>query len=258
MKLYFRKISTAAGRFIAALPLLLLVSRVAAQSAPEPSGRWLFVFSTSAMMQQNLPATEFEIRNILYSGLNQQLNPGDTIGVWTFGETLHAGEMPLISWVPATAATTASNIVSFVSQQLYGGNAPFDVLQNGLYNVIDNSPRLTVLIFCDGTNDLHFLPYADDINQTFHQTLSAQQKAKQPYVLAVRTQLGRFVGVTLNLPPGTLDLPPFPPFPESPSAGASVPPPVVAPPVVVPPLIIVGTNVGTNLDELKKISLPQK
>jgi hypothetical protein len=258
MKFYFRKISAAATCFFIALTLLLFVSRASAQSAPEPPGRWLFIFSTSSAMKQNLPATALEIKNILYSGLNQQLNPGDTIGIWTFGETLHAGQLPLIPWVPAAAATTASNLVAFVREQTYSGNVSFDVLQNSLYNVIDDSPRLTVLIFCDGASDLHFMPYADDINQTLHQTLSAQQKAKQPYVLAVRTQLGRFVGVTLNLPPGTLDLPPFPPMPAPAPVNVPVPAPVIAPPVVVPPLIIVGTNVGTNLDELKKFSVPKK
>jgi hypothetical protein len=85
---------------------------------------------------------------------------------------------------------------------------------------------------------------------------------QQPFVVVVRTQNGEFVGATVNLPPGNLDFPPFPPLPQDLQAAppnSPSPPAVVVPPppvIVQPPLVIVGTNVITNTNELEKTSGP--
>jgi hypothetical protein len=100
-------------------------------------------------------------------------------------------------------------------------------------------------------------PYDKEINQTFQQLNLGRKDLKVPFVLVVRTQEGQFVGATVNVPPGSLDLPPFPLLPEPVEAAppspvqtpVNVPPPVVVP---APQLIIVGTNVLTNTDGLKQ------
>jgi fused signal recognition particle receptor len=73
----------------------------------------------------------------------------------------------------------------------------------------------------------------------------------------LRTQQGKFVGCTMNFPPANLNLPDFPPLPappktNSPSAVVVKP----APKVVVPPLVIVGEEVGTNLNAVSKPPAP--
>lgn len=243
---------------VAVLALMFSFSQLLAQPAGDPPGRWLFVFGTSSTMKKYLPATEAEIRMILALSVNQEMHGGDSIGVWTLNGKLGAGQFPLTVWDPGRAAMTSSNMIEFIRRQHYSGGTHFKMLERALGDVVENSPRLTVLIFCDGEDDIHFTSYADDINKVFHDRLADRKKKEQPFVLVLRTQLGRFAGITVNLPPGELNLPVFPPLPLPPTSEAAPAPAPVAPPppVMVPPLIIVGTNVGTNLDQLEKMSAP--
>ena len=241
---------------VAGLLALVLGSRASAQS--EQPERWLFIFDTSFAMKKKLPAVEAELKEVMASAVSGQVQAGDSVGVWTFNRELHAGQFPLVTWDPARAAVLASNLVTFLHKQSYSGETTWSALQPLLGQVIQNSARLTIVIFCDGQGAVNWTPYNDGINQTFSQTLAERKKTNQPFVLLVRTQHGQFTGCTVNFPPGALNVPPFPPLPEPVKIVPTNPPPVVPvvvkpPPVIVPSLFIVGTNVGTNLNDLPKV-----
>jgi hypothetical protein len=239
---------------LAALTALVLVSRAPAQPAPEE--RWLLVFDTSSAMKKRLPAVEAAVKSFLATSGGGQLHDGDTIGVWAFDQQLHTGQFPLTVWTPERAIGTFSNLVAFVRDQHYTGTTAFAALQPMLNRVIENSERLTVIVFCDGQDAMAGTPYDDGINQTFRSSRDERKSLRQPFVLLLRTQRGKFTGSTINFPPGTLNIPPFPPLPEPVKpVPTNVPPPVhvaVKPPPVVPALIIIGTNVSTNPDDLLK------
>ncbi len=244
--------SVARRWLVAGLAVLVLGSRATAQAAPEE--RWLFIFDNSAGMKKYLPGTEAEIKSLLAASVGGQLHAGDSVGVWTFGRERHVGQFPLVTWDPEQAAVTASNLAAFVHKQTYAGDTSWPALQPLLGQVIKDSERLTLVIFCDGLGTVDWTAYNDGINRTFAQTLAERKKARQPFVLLVRTQHGQFTGCTINFPPGALNVPPFPPLPEPVKIIPTNPPPVAVkpPPVVVPSLVIVGTNVGTNLGEVMK------
>jgi hypothetical protein len=214
--------------------------------------RWLLVFDTSWAMKKRLPATETAVKTMLATSIAGQLHEGDTMGVWTFDRQLHLGEFPLVTWQPGTAAVTASNLVTFLHKHRYKDETNLTVLQPVLGRVIDDSERLTIVIFYDGHGDINWTPYNDRINQTIRQNLAKQKDARQPFVLLLRTQFGKFVGSTVNFSPDGITLPPFPPPPNAAKPLFPNPPPVepvapVAPKLLpLPALVIVGTTVGTN------------
>ncbi len=217
-----------------------------AQTVPE---RFLFVFDTSAAMKKRLPGVEKAIDSMLVLSLGGRLHAGDEVGVWTFGHDLHTGEFPLQPWLPGDAAKFASQLKAFLHKQHYAKDTSFDALQPLLNQVVRNSERLTVLIFCDGRNEISWTPYDTGINQLFHQRQTERQKSLQPFVLVLRSQRGEFVGCAVAFPPDAIDLPGFPPLPAPTPTPLPAPvvPPVVIPAIPTPPLIIIGTKVGTNL-----------
>ena len=151
--------------------------------------------------------------------------------------------------MPEDAAAIASSVNKFVGRQHYANSTRFNALQPQLNQVIQNSGRLTVLIFCDGGDEIKWTPYDTGINQVFQQRLAEQKKTRQPFVLVFRTQLGQYAGCTMNFPPGMVSVPEFPPLPAPPAPAKTPPPrrhPRRRPPPVGPPLIIVGTKVETN------------
>jgi hypothetical protein len=232
-----------------------------ADAQPPPntvSSRYLLVFDTSSAMKKRVTSTQYAVERLFFSMMNGQLQPGDTIGVWAFDRTLRAGDFPLQHWAPQNAATIASNITNFVRLQRYRRSARFDAIMPDVSNLVRSSERLTVLIFCDGDAEIKGTPFDGAINTIFKKNQRALEKADQAFIIVLRSQLGQYVGYTVNSSAIGVNLPEFPPLPAPPQPAASVEtnppvkakpsPPKPGPPIVeAPPLVIIGTNVSTNL-----------
>jgi hypothetical protein len=264
LNMIYLKISRLA-KWIRCLPVLLAVlilsGRAFGQPVMEPPQRWLLIFDTSVTMERWLHGTTTELQNLFYGSMSGQLRAGDSVGVWVFDKKLHTDRYLPFTWQPAKAADETSQLKDFLTQQHYLGNTKFSVLQPVLRRVIADSQRLTIVLFCDGKDELKLTPYDDNINTAFRAMQADRKKAREPIILVVRTQHGKFVGATVNLPPGNLDFPAFPPLPASDYPVPVHPPiavlPAEPPPVVTaPPLVIVGTKVVTNEDDIKKVTGP--
>jgi len=245
-KIFSNKLFRHAWICLALPAAFFFVSGIHAQPAGEAvESRWLLVFDTSSEMKQRLPQVQAEINNLLARGMSGRLQPRDSIGVWTFDETPHTGQFPLQFWAPEDAATLAASINKFIGSQRYANSTRFDALIPLLKQVAQNSGRLTVLIFCDGDGTITGTPYDDGINRLFQQRQAIQKKARQPFIIVLRSQLGKFTDCSVNFPPGMVNLPDFPPLPPPP-APTNAPPLPAPPPRIGAPLIIIGTNVGAN------------
>jgi len=218
-------------------------------AAQKVDNRFLLIFDTSSDMKKRLPAVQKALNEILAASTNGQLHSGDSIGVWTFDQDLHAGQFPLQYWMPENAPMIASNITKFVSKQHYSKKTVFDALQPLLNQVMQGSERLTVLIFCDGKGEIHGTPYDPGINQVFQQRQSERQTERLPIIIGFRSQRGQYVGCRVSFPPQPVSLPEFPPLPEvaqEPSV-AEAPVPTNLSPSSVPSLIIVGTTITNQV-----------
>jgi hypothetical protein len=235
------KKSPFASRWCLAALLALLWPAGAFAQADEPA-RWLLVFEVSPAMQKRLPATAEVLKNFFNSSAGGELHEGDSIGVWTCDQKLHTGQAPLTTWQAAQTAEVTSNLLGFLKSRKPAGTAQLTAMQPTLNTVVADSSRLTVVIFCTGESDLTAPPYSAGINQNFLDARAERKKNKLPFVVVLRSAAGKYVGCTVNYPPGAINQPPFPPAPPT-----NPPPLVVAPvapaPIVVPDLVIVGTNV---------------
>jgi hypothetical protein len=252
-------IRRAQAAFALCAGLLLVPAARAQQPAQTGESRFLFIFDTSADMKKRLPAVQTEVNQLLATSLSGQLRASDSIGVWTFDQNLRSGQFPLQHWLPEDAVTIASDINQFVGKQRFANGTRFDALQPLLNEVIKGSERLTVLIFSDGEDQIQWTPFNAGINQVVQQRLAEQKKTKQPFVLVLRTQLGQYVGCTVNFPPGMVNVPEFPPLPAPVQTPPPAPPPapvVNPPPPTGPPLIIIGTKVETNWPPAPAPTLP--
>ena len=242
--------AAAKGLLCALLAALLLPASAFAQ--PKDPARWLFIFDLSPAMKKRLPATEAALKDIFATGAEGRLQAGDNIGVWTCDQKLHTGQFPLAAWDPQRAMTLATNLTAFLRSRTYAGDSQLAALQPLLGRVVADSERLTVVIFCDGESEILGTPYDRGIGRNFLDGRAERKKSQQPFVVLIRTLSGKYIGCTVNFPPGTINIPLFLAPPPPPPAPATNPPPaplrVVAPvkpaPVVVPDLIINGTNVG--------------
>jgi hypothetical protein len=242
-----RNIMNLAARFLfALLAVVFFAPGLRAQTPPpQVENRLLLVFDTSSAMKKRLPAEEKAINKLFAITLNGQIRGGDSIGIWTFSKDLHTGQYPLQHWEPADIMTTPIDIVSFLKKQRYSRTTSFDALMPLLNQIVRHSPRLTVLIFCDGNGQIKGTPADDTINGVFKQNQSIMEKEDDPFVIVLRSQFGKYTGFTVSTS-DSISLPQFPPLPQpvmTPPAPAPQPPPPAPTPA---PLIIIGNNVGTN------------
>ena len=210
------------------------------------NSRYLFIFDTSSAMKKRLPVMTNQVDNLLESSMQRQLQDGDSIGVWMFDRELRSGELPLQRWSAGMASDIANNIKLALLNQSFSKTTEFSALQPTLDELVQRSERLTILIFTDGEGQFVGTPYDTDINSVFQEKRAAMKAAKLPFVLVLRSQRGSYVGASVDLPPGAVDLPEFPPFPIAASTNLPVAPKVMAPLPVAAPLVIIGTQVGTN------------
>ena len=243
------KLFSAAAKGLRCALLAALLLPAVAFAQPKGPERWLFVFDLSSAMKNRLPATEAALKNFFATGAEGRLQAGDNIGVWTYGQKLHAGQYPTTVWDPSQAVTLTTNLAAFLESRAYAGGSQLAALQPLLGNVIANSERLTIVIFCDGESEISGTPYDRGISQNFLDGRAERKKSQQPFVVLIRTLSGKYVGCTVNFPPGTINIPLF--LAPAPPAPATNPPPaprIVVPakpaPAVVPDLIINGTTVG--------------
>jgi len=236
------------ARIVAALfAVVFLIAKAPAQPAAQPvENRFLFVFDTSSDMKSRLPAVQRTLDTLLASSIRGQIRAGNSVAAWTFGRELGAGHL-VQPWVPEHAAKISANIFGFVSNQRYSKKTSFDALMRSLNRVVQNSDRLTVLIFCDGYGQMTGTPYDSDINRVFEQQRAERKKQKQPFILVLRSQLGNYTGCTMDSPPALANFPEFPPLPQPPMEITNTPSPPPRPTVEAPPLIVIGTKTGTNV-----------
>jgi hypothetical protein len=238
------------ARFIAVLLAgIFLIPALRAQPTEQTvQNRFLFIFDTSWDMKYRVEAVQKTLETMLATSLNGQLHAGDSIGVWTFNQDLRPGDFPLQSWDPNDAVMIASNITKFIGGRDYAKSARFAALQPLLNRVVQDSERLTVVIFCSGGSKVSGTPFDAGINQVFQEKLAKQKSAHQPFVIVWRSQLGQYVNCTMGFPPQPVDFTGFPPLPEPPPPPApkptNAPPPVLSP--AVPSLIIVGTKIESS------------
>jgi len=250
---------------------IILIPSARAQPAGERlvENRFLLIFDTSADMKRRAPMVQKALDNLFVTGMGGQLQPGDSIGVWTFDQDLRTGQFPLQQWMPDQAATIDADIDSFIGKLRYSKATRFGALQPLLDELAKDSDRLTVLIFCDGETSMTGTPYDDGINQIFQQRLASQKNARQPFIVVLRAQLGQYIGCTVDFPPSPVNFPDFPPLPPPPAPPEPTNPPPPPPRrVVIPSIIMIGTNADTEpppsiaptnpVAETKTVSVPEK
>src|SRR5450432_2537696 len=133
------------GARIAAMLLagIFLIPGLRAQPTEQTvQSRFLFIFDTSKDMKSCGEAVQKTLNTLLATSLGGNLHAGDSIGVWTFGQSLQTKGYPLQSWNPDGAVSIASNLVRFVDAQHYAKSTHFEVLQPALNRVVQDSERL--------------------------------------------------------------------------------------------------------------------
>lgn len=212
---------------------------IGSTNAPQEK-RYLFIVNTSKSMAPRLNGVLAGIQDLLLAGLSRELDEGDTIGIWTFNETLFTGQFPLQRWSAQDSRRIVSSALEFIRRQPFEKQARYDAVTPVLSQIVKQSQWLTVILVSDGRETSLGTPFDARIVEAFKPWIATQQKARLPVITVMRSAKGRITDFSVSTPPWPLALPPAPPNPK-PVAKA-------APAATAQPLIISGRKPETRVE----------
>ena len=215
--------------------LIIFCALFSANGFGQSANRWLFVFDTSHSMRDRAKGVEDVTLDLLATGMHGNIHPGDTIGIWTFNDKLHAGEVPLQTWSQDAAPTIARNILVFMRKQSYENSANLDAVVPGVLNLVKSSDVITVILISDNGSPLNGTPFDAKLNTYYKENYRQQKKEKMPFITVFRGMGGNLTTNTVTMAPWPVDIP-------------TVPVPQVAaqkPKAPVPSLIVIGKKPET-------------
>jgi hypothetical protein len=220
---------------------------------PSPTAnRFLFIVETSRAMKGRTNGVRSTVQNLLVSEMGGQLERGDTLGVWTFSDGLHAGQFPLQLWAPQLKPSIIARISGFLKEQGYDKPAALEKVMPAMDRVIKSSPFITVILIYSGQDPMIGTPFDKQINELHKQWAKEEQKAHMPFITVFRAKGGTITDFSVTPAPWPVEFPPLPVELTTARAAAKPPAPPVPPkaqPRPVPPLIISGKKPAPQTTE---------
>ncbi|MEO6182766.1 MAG: hypothetical protein ABIP71_06670 [Verrucomicrobiota bacterium] len=237
------------------------------------NNRFLFVVETSQPMSRMSKAAAETVRDLIGSGVQGQMRPGDTFGIWTFNEQLSA-EFPMQQWTPGGSEKFAQISVDFLKKKRFEKKGVLQSVLQPLFPVLKSSRAITVILISAGSEPMRGTPFDQEINSIYPVYSSELREAKLPFVTILVGRSGKLVAHSVNSSLGPIKIP-NPPIETAPvvtrptTNGATALPigptnPIAKPKPVVPNIIVakpIETNtivevVPANTNLAVKVVLP--
>jgi len=223
-----------------------------AQTNAAIESRYLLIFDTSSALKRRSENVQRAVGELISSGMNGQMHAGDTMGFWTFNESLYAGNLPVIRWTPENRMKIAAKVTEFLRAQKYEKQSRLEVMLPAMQRLITNSVKLTVLIFSDGTGQMSGTPFDAEINAAYAPFRDTQKQEHMPFITVLRAWDREYLGYAVTPAPWVVEFPKFPPDPVV--IVSKVVPKPEPPRPVVPPLIVIGKKTESTTPA---VELPQ-
>jgi hypothetical protein len=195
------------GRVLAPL-LILLPGAWSDAAAPVPSNsgdRFLFVVETSSAMSRLGHSSRQAVFDLIWSGLDGHMRPGDTYGVWTYNAEPQPGKFPMQVWGTNTVEL-ASRAGIFLREQPLEKRTKFAPLMASLKTVIQVVKDVSIFVVTEGTVPVEDTPFDAEINATLKQRGGEARSARKPFVLTLIARGGALVHWSVTLPGESIKL----------------------------------------------------
>ena len=160
--------------------------------------RFLFIVETAKTMKEQFPAVVKSVGELLGSGLKGQLQPGDTIGLWTYDSEMRAGIFPMQLWQETNRTDIARAAGRFLNQQQLKDTANLAKVLPDTIRLLEKSEAITVLLYSDGLEPVQGTPFDDSINEAFKLYGNELRDEHVPFVTVLVGRGGKIVKCAMN------------------------------------------------------------
>jgi hypothetical protein len=242
-------------RSVGYLLILLFSSQViATKAALRPvENRYLFILEISKEMKREEKVSKNVVAQLIYTGVMGQMKAGDTFGIWTYNDTLHAGAFPVQTFVWEDRESIARRTMEYLDEQKFTGAAHLENALLPMLKLVTNSPNLTVILVSDGKQAVAGTPYDREIRALHNKYYEELHDAKLPFITALVANHGEFISYAVSSSLGPVRIPKIPKPPVQTNAVAAVKPKVIKRPE---PLVLRGALPKNNTTETTSTPAP--
>lgn len=208
-----------------------LTASAALTTAPKrgavEGNRFLFVVDASSPMDRVQHAERQIVYDLIYSGVENRMQAGDTFGIWTFGPEVKAGVFPMQIWKPVHNADLAAQAGHFLKEQSSGRRSELDVAIAQAEALAKTVKDVDFIIITSAAARFKGDETWSVLHQNWKSRLEEAKKNKKAIIITLAARGGRIVQAMLTLQGEPLQL--LMPNPRQPAAVASRKTPTAAP-----------------------------
>jgi hypothetical protein len=179
---------------------------------PLPGDRFLFVVDTSSGMTKLAAASRQAVFDLIYTGINGHMRPGDSYGLWTFNNEVQVGKFPLQVW-KTNALDLSSAAGRFLREQHYEKKPRLDLAVDKAKVVVSTVKDVTLFFVSDGRTPFEGTPFDGLLNKAVNDRASDVRQSKKPLVATLVARKGDFVGWSVTLAGERIPMPDHSPPP---------------------------------------------
>ena len=161
-------------------------------AAPD-GNRFLVVVETSSAMLPFEHSGRQAVFDLIYSGIGNQAQAGDTLGIWNFGEDAHGGVFPMQVWDAEQNLHLASVIGLFLKNQKYESEGRLDRVLPKLLSLMKAVKDVNILIVSGPQHVWKGTPFDVEINAVFEKHAVDSLAEKRPLITALVARNGALV-----------------------------------------------------------------
>jgi len=158
----------------------------------------LFVVDNSRSMARYSAMTRQTVFDLVYDGVQGQMNSGDLYGIWIFNEKVQTNVFTSLSWDAQLNRGLAAGAVNFIKILGYEKQTRLDRLWAELVGYTRQTKKLTVVIITDGTDRFVGTPFDAPINTYCEKHSKEFRQAKKPFIITLAALDGQFLACTVN------------------------------------------------------------
>jgi hypothetical protein len=204
-----------------------------AQAPPQNENRFLFIINTSAAMRPMTNGIRDAVAGLLQSHMQGQMRDGDTFGIWTYNDQLHA-DFPMQTWSGQKQDAMLKGVASWLGQRRYEKKPHLEKVLPAARQIAEMSRVVTLIFIFDGSETMQGTGFDEDINALEKDTGRQMRADHIPFVTVLAARDGKFFDYRVRTPasvslPRTAEF--FPPVQTNAVpvvAATNAPPPAVA------------------------------
>lgn len=190
-------------RLLYTLLLAVTLNAVAEDKASPPAGpacHYLFVVDTSYSMSRVSGMARQTVFDLVFDGMQGQMQKGDWYGIWTFDEQVATNGFAPLLFDPALRRAQAFGASNYLKDQHSAKNTRMDRLWAELSRFSPSASPLLVVVLTDGNDRFSGTPFDERLNAFIEKNYKEYNRARKPFVITMVAVDGRFKGCTVNGP----------------------------------------------------------